>query len=120
MAIYNLKIYVPKPGTWSERSIAAGSGIVGRPVRDLIRIDYEGGIYGANFSYEEKLFHAAGRHLYNEGEGYPTVARSHTPPADLIEVGDYIVDTSTWRVEMVITDQATLDRWKNNGKTESS
>ena len=55
-----------------------GSGIVGSPSEDrsgLVRIDFEGNIYGAQSlkTYWDRLFHAAGRHV----TGYPTVAREY-------------------------------------------
>jgi hypothetical protein len=45
-----LKIHVPAPGTWQERHIAGGSGIVGSPVPlgeglSGVCIDYEGAIH---------------------------------------------------------------------------
>jgi hypothetical protein len=95
-----LWILVPKPG-FVARPVN-GSGIVGSPCEDsgdLIRIDFEGNLYGAlNLaSYWDRLFHAAGRHV----TGHPTVAREYHeegPVFPYIRVGLLNYDEAVARV----------------------
>lgn len=113
MAMNILKVYVPAPGTFLAIRIIKGSGIVGRSLGPeaggRIRIDYEGAKHNPSNirTYEDKLFHAAGRHLQN----YPTVARSWVPAEELIEIGEYFVDDETWERRLVITDHETHQKW---------
>src|SRR5207253_7459535 len=65
-----------------------GSGIVGKVMGDgNVLIDFEGAIHGQEMSYEDRVHHAWGRHTWNDGRGYPTIARMVVPFKDLIEVG---------------------------------
>lgn len=69
-----LLILIPKPGT--RVSPVNGSGIVascphGEP--GLLKVDYEGNLYGGHESYWLRLYRAAARHV----EHYPTIAREY-------------------------------------------
>lgn len=106
-----LTVYVP--ATEDTLGIKPGSGIVGSPVGGTpprVRIDFEGNIHHAVniVTYEDRLLHAAGRHTWNEGRGYPTVARQWVRAELLHAVGTY--DANTWRV-VEITDREALDAW---------
>src|SRR5436305_2608893 len=81
-------IYVPVADSHLRNMIRPGSGIVGTadPDSGRIVIDYEGAIYGQSMSYEDKIFHAWGRHTHGE-HGYPTVARAWVESEQLLEVG---------------------------------
>lgn len=93
-----LMVYVPRPGSALGESILPGSAVCGR-LQDngRVLIDYEGNRYGSmNMrTFEEKLLHAAGRHI----ENYPTVARAMVKSADLIAVGRYDYETKTLSVD---------------------
>lgn len=118
-----LTIYVP--ASEDALGIRPGSGIVGSPVEvppalqpvivladepARLRVDYEGNLHNAVniVTWEDRLKHAAGRHVWNDGRGYPTVARMWVEADKLHAVGSY--DTNTWRV-VEITDQAAVDAW---------
>lgn len=93
--IRELNVYVPKIGTNAHATIDAGSGIVGTVVAGgEVRIDFEGNRYRTDNirTWADKVFHAAGRHTFNEGRGYPTVARAHVPSEDLTCVGTFVYD----------------------------
>lgn len=70
-----LNIYLPRHPLGT--TISPGSGIVGSDSddRELVVIDFEGNIYGAENlrTYEQRVMHAAGRQVTK----YPTVARKH-------------------------------------------
>lgn len=84
-----LDVYVPVAGSALEQAIAPRSAIVGSEVAgsDRVRIDYEGNLYGAEsmVRYEDKLLHAASRHVTR----YPTVARRVVEADQLLRVGSY-------------------------------
>jgi hypothetical protein len=103
-----LTVYVPTDSSAEALlGIKPGSGIVGSPEHDdplagmpaltdeltsgRIRIDYEGNLYFAHnlTTFEERVYHAADRHLYDGGRGYPTIARKWVPRRWLREVGVY-------------------------------
>lgn len=93
-----LNVYVPRPGSRQELAIDSGSGIVGTPDPDgeRILIDYQGNVRFPNESFArfaDRVMHAGGRHAWIEEDGavirYPTIARSHVPAAELLEVGSY-------------------------------
>lgn len=97
-----LTVYIPA----DERAeallgIKPGSAIVGSPLEDdptaSIRIDYEGNLFGAiNMNTDgERMQIAAGRHIWNNGKGFPTVARQWVEPALLCAVATYDTDTRT-------------------------
>jgi hypothetical protein len=109
--VIELKIYVPAPESAYRRSIKAGSGIVGTFVNELdarIKIDYEGAIHQQGMTWEEKIFHAAGRHVAN----YPTVARAWVEPAEMIEVGTFTCTDSWKNRTYAITNSEALEAWK--------
>jgi hypothetical protein len=95
-----LWILVPKSGCNIRPT--EGSGIVGSGSEDragLIRIDFEGNLYGATnlTSFWERLFHTAGRHV----TGYPTVAREYHcdgPGFPYIRVGLFDYEEAVARV----------------------
>ncbi|HEY1292858.1 MAG TPA: hypothetical protein VGJ60_07265 [Chloroflexota bacterium] len=116
-----LTIYVPAGE--DTLGIKPGSGIVGSSeptsssivqglaaAMDRVRIDYEGNLHGAVniVTWEDRVKHAAGRHVWNEGRGYPTVARRWVEPEKLHAVGTY--DTDTWSI-VEITDLAAVAAW---------
>jgi hypothetical protein len=103
-----ITVYVPaNSGTEALLDIKPGSGIVGSPDPDdplagmptltdeltseRVRIDYEGSLHFADnlSTFEERVYQAAARHLYDGGRGYPTVARQWVPRRWLREVGVY-------------------------------
>jgi hypothetical protein len=93
-------VFIPaSPEAEALLGIAPGSGIVSAGSADpegAVRVDYEGGIYqqvGAN-DYHWRLMHAADRHLWNGGRGYPTTARQTVPSYLLRAVGEYDTDTN--------------------------
>lgn len=90
-----LNVYVPKPQTPAWFHIDRRSGIVGTPGKrcepDHIEVDYEGNRFGAMniVTWADRVHHAADRHTFNDGRGYPTVARMTTPAHDLTLVGTF-------------------------------
>ena len=111
-----LKIYVPRPSADQPAGdeirflhILRGSGIVGSPDGIGIRIDYEGNHNGAcNIkTWEDKVFHAAGRHVSR----YPTIARSVADAGQLIEIGSFRCEDNWMNPVYEITNQAALDAW---------
>jgi hypothetical protein len=85
-------VFVPTEGSRAWSSIDRGSGIVGSPLADgWLLLDYEGNRYGAaNIkSYADRVKHAAGR----QRTLYPTVARMHADPSDVIKVGEFDPNT---------------------------
>lgn len=125
-----LKIYVPKPATQTSLAIRRGSGIVGQPAnpRDpndvlRIKIDYQD-VHGLNSNirtWEDAIFHAAGRQLHTRpggppalnSKGYPTIARIWASANELIEVGVFRCD-ERWKYTIEITNQEALDAWRNS------
>lgn len=115
-----LVIYVPKDGTHAEQVIKRGSGIVGSPdPRDpeLITIDYEGNLYGAQNlgRFVERLLSAADRHVHR----YPTRARMVVRREDLSAVGTF--DTETRKIEY--SDEVgwlTLTHWYESPNLEGA
>jgi len=109
-----LKIYVPRPGTSLARVIQAGSGVVGGAVsgRDgyPVCVDYQGNLYGTGNiqTWEDKVFHAAGRHVTN----YPTIARAWAMANELIEVGVFRCGDNWKNPSYEITDPEALNQWK--------
>jgi hypothetical protein len=110
-----LTVYVPA-GERAEQllGIKPGSAIVGRPVSpDRVRVDYEGGIYARAddefAAYSARLRHAADRHLWNAGRGYPTVARQTVGASLLCPVGTY---DHAVRL-LAVCDPARFDAWVN-------
>lgn len=111
-----LVIYVPASGAVSLAGVKPGSGIVGPYAPDdngAIKVDYEGNLYGAvnMAAFEDRVYQAASRQLWNNGLGYPTVARRWVAPTDLVPIGSIEVDTETWRYRITITDQPSVDAW---------
>lgn len=104
-----LKIYVPKPGTWPLTSIARGSGIVGIPNEDTgcVSLSYEGAVHGQRMSWEAKVFHAVSRLVLK----YPSVAKMTVNHNDLIEVGVFRCQDDWSDKVYEITDQEALDTW---------
>ena len=117
-----LTVYVP--ASEDTLGIKPGSAIVGShpnctcggddpncPSHEVVRIDYEGGLYGSSNmnSYEDCLLHAADRHVWNQGRGYPTVARMHVPTDKLHRVGFY----DPVFHQLVVDDHPALDAWKS-------
>ncbi len=86
-------VFVPREG--AAAGIRAGSGIVGDPMpgEELVRIYYEGAIYGQSemARLADRVFYAHGRLVFR----YPTVARMTLPAASLIEVGTFDPPTGT-------------------------
>lgn len=81
-------VFVPREG--AATGIRAGSGIVGAaplPGEELVRIYYEGAIYGQSemARLADRVFYAHGRLV----ENYPTVAKMALPVASLVEVGTF-------------------------------
>jgi hypothetical protein len=106
-AAFALRVYVPREGTQAAREVHAGSAIVGREACDgYVHVDFEGSPYQ---TFEERLRCAANRHL----TGYPTVARTGIPVADLIEVGRYDPQDSTMTPARNAAAQRALGRWLN-------
>jgi hypothetical protein len=115
-----LTMYVPKPGAPIAATIDPGSGIVGsgrmrsRFKEDntcpRICIDYEGNRnHAANIvTWEDKVFHAAGRHIAQ----YPTIARAWPRGEDLIEVGMFRCEDNWKNPVYGITNPEALDAWK--------
>jgi hypothetical protein len=120
-----LHVYVPKDDRYG---ILPGSGIVGSPVEipaalrpviieadepARVRIDYEGGKFRQTEyeDFERRLLHAADRHTWNNGRGYPTIARMVVPAEELIEVGTYDYDSERRVYRLEVTDKTTLDAW---------
>ena len=105
-----LNVYVPAPA--SDLGIVPGSGIVGtRQERTthrcrLVLIDYEGNLYGAmNIrTLEDRLHHAAGRHIMR----YPTVARRLARVSELVFVGDYYYDEK----RLLVVRPDLLEEWR--------
>jgi hypothetical protein len=112
-----VSVYVPTvptdPTGW--HGIAPGSAIVGTVQGPLIRLDYEGGIYNPAMPFDEMLMHAADRHTWNNGRGYPTVARVWLDPTAVREVGVYHIDTDT----LIVYEPDTLEAWKSLRGTQS-
>ena len=110
-----LKIYVPKPNQppeeqgWLSR-ILPGSGIVGSSQCRGIRIDYEGNRnHACNIkTWEDKVFHAAGRHVTN----YPTIARALVTEENVIEVGVFRCEDNWKNPSYEITNPEVLNQWK--------
>jgi hypothetical protein len=93
-------------------AIKPGSAIVGTPVPpDRVRIDYEGGVYARAHdefaAYSACLRHAADRHLWHAGRGYPTVARQTVDASLLCAVGTYEHAASL----LTVSDPARLNAW---------
>ena len=114
-----LTIYVPRPGAPIATTIDSGSGIVGSaaaaPFKEedtvpRICIDYEGNRnHAANIvTWEDKVFHAAGRHIAH----YPTVARACPRAEDLIEVGMFRCADDWKNPVYEVTNREALDAWK--------
>ena len=116
-----LNIYVPRPDSAAERTVARGSALVGR--HDSVRrvavdghedvmqeVHYEGNVYGAENlrSFEERVAVAAGRLVAN----YPTVARGWFSDRDLILVGAYNPEQD----EVDIHAAEDLARWLESGR----
>jgi hypothetical protein len=110
-------VYVPVPGAPDGAIIAPGSGIVGTVLDPIdgdpngarLRIDYEGDIHGLTpaSTFADRVERATGRHRWNAGLGYPTVARSVVPPDAMASVGTFDPDTG----EVTLTNSGLLLRW---------
>jgi len=79
-------------GPRHARSIKPGSGIVGQSVLEgqMIELYFEGNLYGAvNLDrFAQRVRQAAGR----MEQSYPTIARMHVKPEDVIQVGWFDAD----------------------------
>jgi hypothetical protein len=114
-----LTIYVPRPGTFLREHIRKGSGIVGSEDQHLpgqVLIDYEGATLGQKMTFEEKVFHAAGRHHWKvDGKGrvhrYPTGSRAAANPSEVIAVGTFRCQDDWSGCKYLITNQDALDEW---------
>jgi hypothetical protein len=101
-------VYIPAPGSFAAHTIAPGSGIVGR-ANDLgIVIYYEGNIYRAPglSRYEDKLYHAWSRMSVKA----PTTALMLVPPAQLIQVGEFL--PATKQVTILDGQEEQVKAWK--------
>lgn len=87
-----LIVYVPHPDSDLRHFIDEGAAICGGAERGdgRVEIDFESNRYGAENmkTYEDKLLHAADRHVTR----YPTVARRLVGLSDVIAVGTYDVE----------------------------
>jgi hypothetical protein len=124
MTVTTLTVYLPAAGAPDTSGISAGSGVVGPELPDAtgrIQIDFEGNLYDAvNMRrYEERVYHAASRQLWNNGRGYPTVARLWVEPTSVIAVGTIDVDTTSWVYSVEITEQELVDAWVEKYATRS-
>ena len=86
-----IAVYVPAPDV--DLGIARGSGIVGRqyvqhePREELLLVYYEGNVYGGVGleRYANRVHQAWGR----MEQSYPTVARQHVRPFEMVEVAAF-------------------------------
>lgn len=108
-----LRFFVPADGSPLSHFLYPGSAIVGdmQPnalYPDLVRIDYEGNVYGmtALKHYEARLESALGRHITD----YPTTARSAAHASSLVEVGHFI-RSADGLLDAVVSNPAALQAW---------
>lgn len=95
-ATLELAVYVPAPGTHPASEVREHSAVVsdGRQVIEgkLLCYYQDYGLSGRRedgqfFRFSDRAFHAAGRLLHNYPHGYPTTAKGHFAPEDLVRVG---------------------------------
>lgn len=101
-----LKIYVPAHTGRPREQIKRGSSIVGVRDLELIKVHFEGNLYGAVnlHKYVERLRSAAGRYVAR----YPTGAVMWTDESTLVEVGEY--ETNSWGIAE-ISNPTALAAW---------
>lgn len=83
----HVRVYLPRPGSALERTIAPGSGIVGSPedAHDgRIIIDIQEPSKSENIiTWADRVHHAHSRHIHRS----PTSSRMFPPASDLVDVG---------------------------------
>lgn len=106
-----LTVYVPAPDTELRREIDPASGVVGSPYGDTgrLRIDFESNRLGLDefAGFANRVRRAAERHLWKDGEGYPTNACAYVDAELVVEVGEF--DTEQGKVR--VTKEAELADW---------
>lgn len=109
----HVDVFVPTTGSSLERTVKAGSGIVGSPAEDNIgvRVDFEGNVYNTPQldGFADRVAHAAGRHVGRDGVPYPTVARAFVQASHLVRVGYF--DNNTGEVVPEPAKKSVLERW---------
>ena len=117
-----LKIYVPRPGSWPAHKMAAGSGAVGRPLSDErweIVVYFEGNLFYVKDldTWEARVHRAAGRCL----QQYPTIDKGLFEPKDLIQVGVYTCEDLRCHGHVIeVTDRDSLNLWLHGYDDEST
>lgn len=82
-----ITVFVPRPDTVAASAISAGAGVVGTFYSDNALVDFGYGArrYQPEFSYADRVMHAADRHR----RPYSTAARSLFHRSDLTAIGLY-------------------------------
>lgn len=105
-----MNVYIPNIAAPLWNTIDRASGIVGTPGKldpNAVLIDYEGNRYNAMniVTWADRVYHAYDRHTWNEGRGYPTIARLNVDPHEVVRVGSF--DPEAGKITLDLNEKST-------------